>query len=108
MCMVKPILAERFGLFAVRYPSLSWGKWTVGLWHNFDIFTHGRPWVFFFLCVKFINIMLYIGKIHLDDLEEGYKVVRPVKETTSLYKINHYTIIFSLYKDNRYTISLYE
>ena len=28
-------LAKRFRLFAVRLPSLSWGKWTVGLWHNF-------------------------------------------------------------------------
>ena len=37
MCTVKPyyILAKRFGLFAMRLPSLSWGKWTVGLWHNF-------------------------------------------------------------------------
>ena len=36
MCMVKPyyILAKRFGLFAMRLPSLSWGKWTVGLWPN--------------------------------------------------------------------------
>ena len=44
-----------------------------------------------FFC-KFINIRIYIDKIHLDDLEEGYKVVRSVRETISLYKINHYTI----------------
>ena len=37
MCTVRPyhILAERFGLFAMRLPSLSQGKWTVGMWHNF-------------------------------------------------------------------------
>ena len=37
MCTVKPyyILAERFGLFAMSLSSLSWGKWAVGLWHNF-------------------------------------------------------------------------
>ena len=40
MCMVKRtiFLAKRFGLFAVRLPSLSQGKWTVGLWHNFWYF----------------------------------------------------------------------
>ena len=37
MCTVKLyyILVKRFGLFAMRLPSLSQGKWTVGLWHNF-------------------------------------------------------------------------
>ena len=35
---------------------------------------------------------IYIDKIQLDDLEEGYKVVRAVKETIMLYKINRYTI----------------
>ena len=29
------VLAKLFILFAMRLPSLSWGKWTVGLWHNF-------------------------------------------------------------------------
>ena len=61
MCMVKPyyILAKRFGLFAVRLPSLSQGKWTVGLWHNFDIFTHGKARIIF---VWFYYITVYKKK----------------------------------------------
>ena len=31
-------------------------------------------------------------KIHDDALDEGYNVVRAVKETIMLYKINRYTI----------------
>ena len=54
MCMVKPyyILAERFGLFAVRLSSLSWGKGLLGCGITFDIFTHGLHGSFF--C--FINL----------------------------------------------------
>ena len=42
MCTVKPyhILAERFGHFAVRPPSLSQGKWTWGYGITLDIFIH--------------------------------------------------------------------
>ena len=42
MCTVKSyhVLAERFGLFAVRPPSLSRGKWTWGCGITLDIFTH--------------------------------------------------------------------
>ena len=52
MCTVKlyHILAEIFGLFAVRYPSLSQGKWTF-FWDcgmTFNIFTHVLHTSFFF------------------------------------------------------------
>ena len=42
MCTVKLyyILAERFGLFAVRLPSLSGGNGLLGCGITFDIFTH--------------------------------------------------------------------
>ena len=52
MCMVKlyHILAKRFGLFAVRLPSL------LGCGITFDIFTHVLHGSIFFL--KFINITI--------------------------------------------------
>ena len=56
---------------------------------TFDIFTHVLHGSLFFV---FINIITYIDKIHLDNHEEGYKVIRSVKEMISLYKINHYTL----------------
>ena len=82
MCTVKPyhILAERFGLFAVRLPSLSRGKWTWGCGITLDTFypcLHRS-------CFKFINIMTYIDEIHHDDLDDGYNVE---------LKLNHHTII---------------
>ena len=42
MCTVKPyhVLAERFGLFAIRPPSLFQGKWTWGCGITLDTFTH--------------------------------------------------------------------
>ena len=66
MCTVKPyhILAERFGLFAMRLPSLSQGK--NGIWDcdiTFDIFTHVCTRVTFFC--KFINITLHKDKYTL-------------------------------------------
>ena len=50
MCTVKlyHVLAERFGLFAIRPPSLSRGKWT---WHcgiTLDTFTHDLHGLSFF------------------------------------------------------------
>ena len=63
---------------------------------TFDIFTHvlhGSKFIF----VEFINITLYIGKIHLGDLGEGYKVIRSVKEMISLYKNNCYMISLDKY-----------
>ena len=54
------ILTKRLGFLAVRYPSLSRGKWTIGLWHNFDIFTHGKPRVVFCFLVFFIFIYFFI------------------------------------------------
>ena len=54
MCMVKPhyISAEKFGLFAMRLPSLSRGKWTglLGCGITFE------------------------KKIHADDLDDGYNI----------------------------------
>ena len=55
MCTVKlyHIVAERFGLLAVRYPSLSRGEmdfWDCGI--TFDIFTH----VFYTGHLNFIEI----------------------------------------------------
>ena len=51
MCTVKPchILAERFGLFAVRLPSLSRGKWTWGCGITLDTFTHDLHGLFNFI-----------------------------------------------------------
>ena len=78
MCTVKPycILAKRFGLFAMRLPSLSRGKWTVGLWHNFGYFypcLHGS----LFFCLLYFNLQftkIKEKKIHADNLDDGYNI----------------------------------
>ena len=72
MCMAKPyhVLAKRFGLFAVRPPSLSRGKWTWGCGITLDTFTHDIHGSSFFL--KFINIQQY--KIQCNGLGDGYNV----------------------------------
>ena len=59
MCTAKPyhIFAERFGIFAVRYPSLSQGNGLLGCGIIFDIFTHVFTGLFFF---EFINITLFL------------------------------------------------
>ena len=59
MRTVKPyhILAERFGLFAIRHPSLSRGKWTWGCGITLDIFTHVFHGLF--------NFIKIYKKIHL-------------------------------------------
>ena len=71
-------VAERFGLFAVRLPSLSRGKMDLGSGITFDIFTH----VFHGLCFKFLLKGVKKiherkkEKIHYEVLDEGYNVVK--------------------------------
>ena len=68
----------------------------LGCGTTLDIFTHALHGSLFFFYLffffKYINITTYIDKIQMDDLEEGYKVIRSVKEMIMLYKINCYTI----------------
>ena len=77
MCTVKPyhILAKRFGLFAVRLPSLSQGNGLLRCGITFGIFTHVLHGSRFF----FINLLIYLyikRNIHYGNLEEGYNVIR--------------------------------
>ena len=101
MCTVKPyhILDERFGLFAIRLPSLSQGN-GLGLWHNFDIFTHVFCMGHFFY--NFIKKYIHAEIIHHDDLDEGYKVE---------LKLNSHTIILIIWESvsfkTRYCLSIY-
>ena len=53
---------------------------------TFDIFTHVLHGLIFFF---FLILLRYTKKkIHDDDHDDGYNVVRSVKETISLYKNN--------------------
>ena len=75
MCMVKPyyILAGRFGLFAVRLPSLSRGKWTWGCGITLHICTHDLHGSVSFIKIYKKNTSDI--KIHSDALDKGYNVV---------------------------------
>ena len=79
MLTVKPyhILAERFGLFAVRLPSLSRGNGLLGCGITFDILPMFYTGQYFYIFSINLLIYLYIKRnIHYGDLGEGYNVIR--------------------------------
>ena len=81
-------VAERFGLFAVRLPSLSWGK--NGLWEcgiTFDIFTH----------------VFHGSSLYLQNHNVINTTVRPEKENMCTSKALHMHIVWKE-KKNRHAL----
>ena len=64
----------------MRLPFLSGGNGLWGCGITFDIFTHGKPWIFFFV-LFYKMITLHKRKyIHCGNLGEGYNVASESKK----------------------------
>ena len=105
MCTVKPyyISAKRFGLFAVRLPSLSRGN-GLGYGITFDIFTHNLHGSYFeiLLILHYIKVLIRVD-------EKKYTMAILKMDITSLYlqEKNKYGLNHIYVTNNSYTIYIY-